>query len=410
MATKIRNVIFCLIGVFILCAAIWYKIADTGNFLPDALHNGKTSYLEGKALQPLPSLSIGKFADGTFQDEAEDYLSGCWPARDEAMLSNAALQRMTIEFAATPFGYDVYPTFYGSEVAYDRQHALLCNILKPATNDAITQYEQAAEQYNDFIKRHKDIPVVLYWVDELSSSSNNPTLSLILNPVDSRFLTQHFLDRLDDSAIVIDGTLDSTESWTEEYFRTDHHWNNPIAYDAYCKALDSLAPKSEPCEFDEIVWEGIPFYGSLARTGLYLPAEPDILVDHWIDLGDTTVTINGEEQDADSVDHRTAYDNQLYNREPLTNRYSEYYHNDYELIAFKNANAQSEESLLIVGPSYTNNMERFFSKNFRNVYCFDPRKSDSTLEEIMYAHQADRILFLIGSSEATNASFLGSLK
>ena len=112
--TKARNIIFAALFLLVIFAAIEYKAADFIDVIPEALDNGEKSYIEGAPLQPLPELSFTRFMQGALQDETESYLSGCIPSRDQALLLNAAMQRVIIRTANIPFSFDAFPTFFGS--------------------------------------------------------------------------------------------------------------------------------------------------------------------------------------------------------------------------------------------------------------------------------------------------------
>lgn len=409
--TRIRNVVFCAVCIVIFCAAVLYKAADMTDTLPEELDNGKQSYLEGAALQPLPEFSLAAFASGDLQDEIEDYLSGCWPARDEALLANAAWQRSVIVLAAATMNYNIYPTFFGSNVLYDENLDLLTYSLSKKTPEHEQAYENAASQLNSFADSYPDIDTAFYCVDRLYSSNNNPARPYISNPIDSDFLSDHFYNLLNDRFAVIDGTLESTEESSRLYFRSDHHWNNPVAYDAYKRILDSFMPGENPIEDYQILeWKDVPFYGAVSRSALCTTKEPDYLIDYWIDLPSLTVVVNGKEQSIDSIDHREQYASGEYSNEQFANRYGEYYHGDYSLIELNNPSATTNETLLIVADSFSNNMERFFSYNFETVYSFDPRKAKSDLSDFINTHNVDKILFLFSSQQLINTDFMKVLQ
>lgn len=409
--TRIRNVVFCAVCIVIFCAAVLYKAADMTDTLPEELDNGKQSYLEGAALQPLPEFSLASFASGDLQDEIEDYLSGCWPARDEALLANATWQRTLISASATPFGFDTYPTFFGSGVVYNTEYDLLTYSLSKATPQRESAYEAAATQLNTFIDQHPDINAAFYAIDRLYASKNNPSHSLVNSSIDTNYLFEHFYDLLNDRYIVIDGTLESTEDSARLYFRSDHHWNNPIAYGAYSSILKILSPGEEPIrDYQIITWDEVPFNGAVSRSALCTTKQPDCLIDYYIDLPSLTVTIEGKEQSAESINHKDQYLNNEYSHEQFANRYGEYYHSDYSLIELDNPEATTNKSLLIVADSFSNSMERFFSYNYETVYSLDPRQAEGTLTDFLNAHEVDDILFLFSSQQLIDMDFMKVLQ
>jgi hypothetical protein len=82
-------------------------------------------------------------------------------------------------------------------------------------------------------------------------------------------------------------------------------------------------------------------------------------------------------------------DGEPYNKTRLLeNVYASYFHNDFAVIEITNEQAPSEETLLIIGDSFTNSFERLFAEHYHTVYVIDPRYSES-LDSFLVDHQID---------------------
>ena len=122
----------------------------------------------------------------------------------------------------------------------------------------------------------------------------------------------------------------------EWYYRSDHHWETPTAYQAYADILAVLKPGEPTVGYEEIVWDDVPFFGSLSRSGLCPVSDSDFIRDYWIDLAGLEVVVDGEPISVNLLDHRSKYESGEMAEDPYTNRYAEYFHGDYGLIEIHN--------------------------------------------------------------------------
>ena len=396
---KVTNICFLAAFLIIIGGTVALKGFSTlGVEFPNWTGIGlERSYLEGRKYQDEPRLSIDELLSAEFQDDFDQYVADSIPMRDDVLLLNAAVQQACIRLAALPLGYEVYPTFFDSEYVYDSARDLLATVMSTATNEKIKEYEYAAEVYRAFAERHDELNVYVYRVYRLDASSKNPAYDLIANPVDEDFRTNHFFNALGDDITVIDGPFASYEELVNSYFATDHHWTIEGAYKAYLEVTEALerpALSSDNCV--EVVFEDVPFWGSLARSGLCLTNSPDVISDYWFEASRVRVLINGEAASLDDVDHYRAYLEGDYSKNDFANHYGGYFHSDYGIIEFYNEEAP-EGTLLLVGDSFTNNIERFFSQSYQSVIVVDARHCDLALDEVIDQYGADDVLFLFGT-------------
>lgn len=375
--------------------------------LPEWLGLGKQeSLLEGRSYHGLPTLNGDTVLDGSFQLSFESFLSDAVPARDDLLLANAALQRKAIEASNALFRFPAYPTFYGSDFAYvPEADAVIC-LHDVATSPDALALPKFAEAVNGFAanlsETHPDARVALCNPEAVWLSERDPLYPLTAGGLDHRFVQENLLDRLSPEVTVIDAGLDEDSSFSQDYFRTDHHWNIFGAYKGYLKAMEVLLPEADPVQVQgTVTYDEVPFFGSRSRAALMETQTPDHIADILYDESPLEVRFDGEPQEMEALRHRQLYEAGSYSAERYENRYGEYFHDDPQLIEIDNPEADTDRTLVIVADSYTNCVERLFAEHYAKVYAMDLRKGEQTLSERLEGIDADDVLFLMTESQYT---------
>lgn len=196
---------------------------------------------------------------------------------------------------------------------------------------------------------------------------------------------------------------------TPAYYRTDHHWRTDEAYLSYTEAVGEMMPEGKPASYEERVFD-CAFLGSTMRAGLMLPFEPVSLVDYHTDLSTCEIAIDGISATMDALESWDRYSRGDMGAGRLTNRYADYYHGDYGFLEIHNTEAQTDSSLLIVGNSYTNCMERFFAANYAHVYKIDARHTSLLADEFLRQHPEVRQVLIVGQTGPILAGALSESK
>lgn len=212
---RLRNILFSSLVCVVLLSAAAYKSADLTDTLPHELDNGTVSYLEGGSLQPLPLFSIERFMTGDYQDEMESYLSGCFPARDEALLLNAGYQRTLIDFASTPFGIDAIPTFYSSAKYYSKAAGTLFEQPTAGTSSVMSKLSLYAGSLNSIIEKHPDIRLVSFVPACSRITQANPVSNLQSNSLTFPELLSFMENQLDSRIILLGSDSASVEDFQQ---------------------------------------------------------------------------------------------------------------------------------------------------------------------------------------------------
>ena len=185
----------------------------------------------------------------------------------------------------------------------------------------------------------------------------------------------------------------SFESYSEQFYRTDHHWNAVGSYMAYCQILKQLKPEEQPIEPMEMVYVG-EMSGSKAKGKLSGFSES--FEAYRFDYPPMTIKINGEVVDD--------YGNQqtfLNHDTPDYLSYGTFYGGDPGEVIF-DSGTHGRGSILVVGESHDNAILKLLASHYDTTYAVDLRNYEHyagkafSFAEHIEAHPIDTVL-LIGS-------------
>lgn len=396
---RLRSIVFSTICILVLGCILITKGLEHSPFSSVIANVCKeTSQLEGRNYEHFPKPKLSTIIDASFQADFEQAVADSTPLRDQALLLNAGLQRMSIACANRVFGYSCYPTFYGSNWAYVPSHDAVVQKLNTASSNYLQSMDRAAASINALANSHKDVSFYLLAIDRADASDANPTLDYISNPLSYTTIDENLYSKLNSSVTVSRDPYISEDDLFGSLYRTDHHWHTSTAYDRYVEQVVLMNPDATPAVVeDRITYDNISFFGSCSRTGLCKSKVPDFIDDIVIDMSSYTVTLNGTEYAGDILAHREAYLSGDIDDDPYTNRYAEYFHGDWGLWKIDNHAAQTDRSLLIVRDSYGGCSERFYATNYAHVYVVDFRHTDMTVAGMLEEHpNIDDVLIFMG--------------
>ena len=392
----VRNIVFSV------CVAVllFSSIANAGmDFFQG--ETKKQSFLEGRYYQTAPVITADRFMDGSIQDETEQYFADLIPKRDSVLLGNAALQRWGISTANIPFGFAAYPTFFGSDYLACPEYEAIVEY--PTTQDVATPelVGRATAAVTTGVTNHDDVNWLFALVDRSRNTLSNPAHDLVASPADYPYYKELFLDKLPESCPYVDLSIDDPETYFAQYFHTDHHCQISNALIAYNKIMDAF--KRTPIETPEIreVYPG-PFYGSEARSGLIIDYA-DSVYDIVKPETDFTVQANGKQVKLTWLNEGFG-DTPYKKKSRFSNAYGDYFHADRGHIHIENAKGTG--SLLVIGDSFTNNMDYLFAYSYHDVHIVDPRHFEGTLDSFLAENHVDDAVVLMASNTLINQKTL----
>ena len=179
-------------------------------------------------------------------------------------------------------------------------------------------------------------------------------------------------------------TMSRTKEQVEKYFyRTDHHWNADgsfFAYQQIMEAIQSLFPDTKMTYADSSLWEEfiLPNWWLGAqgkRVGPYFAGTEDL--DYYLPAFETHMTrysigvwaVKGTFRDANIREWYLEYSDYM-----KLNHYFRYLGGGYPLTLHRNAKAENQLNLLMIGDSFKHPVEAFLSTEFTSLDVLDPRQ------------------------------------
>ena len=373
--------------------------------------NGAISDLEARNYQPLPRFAKGDFVNRVFQENTDQYLADLTPCRDGVVLCNASLQRAFIRLSAQLFGYEAYPTFYGSSRVYDTELDSVLPIPPAPSKGRVRQCTRLAEEINGFSEANPDLMTVFCLVGSMEFAPFDPLRDLMSRGEGNMSMVDDLLASLREEVVTVNLEIRDESDYLKKYYKTDHHWNIFGAYEGYATVMAAISPDEEPVSITGTRSWDVPFYGTYARVGLFQPPTADVIEDIEYDPSNLSVSVNGKASTLEDVLHVEQYNSGRYSSSVFKNRYGEYFHGDgsHAYIRFDNEDITGDESLLIVGDSYTNSIERLFAEHFKTVHCIDLRYFDGTVQSVVEENDVDVVLFMESLGNYTNDTFIESV-
>lgn len=412
---KIRNAILLIGSALLLGGTLLCTVADrAGIVFPEWMAvNAKHSNLEGRNYTKLPDLSVEATFSGKFQDEFESYVADLIPMRDDVLLTNARMQRLSIVPMSILAGYNYYPTFFGSNYCYDKENNVVRATPLKVKDINTKALRNTIQSINSFVDAHPDFNYAMYVPGRAGVLGFDASLNLVSDAAGESYVLNAISSELDSSVPLLHWSPSSESEYAEKYYNSDHHWNIEGAYGAYCATAthfgfgDSLVRPTETVTFEDV-----PFYGSAARTGLDADYEADGIVDYRFNLPDYDLWVSGSEKDEDFVNSIVRYGDGDWPSKHFTNYYADYYHADYPQLIFANKSKDADKSLLIVGDSYTNCIERLYVNHYKKVFVYDPRLAKETLSEFMerYNNEVDDVMYMMCYANLTDKRVTENLR
>lgn len=349
--------------------------------------------LENRLAMSPKKPTLTSFLDKTFQSTLETTLEDRIPFKSDVALASAAMQRLPIAVSARLCNFKAYPTYYGSQYAYESERDAVIPFPAPITVDMQESLTNSTRAMNSVATNNPEIEVFYCEPPHQAYMPSNPLLPLFSHQANDKPAGRIIEDQLSPRITAV--KLDTTDSSDGISYRTEHHWNMAEAYAGYRDILSAMDASATPVSPEREIQFDVPFYGSYTRLGLCTTDKPDAISDIVYPESNLHIEIDGTRKTLEDLRHRSLYNNREWDPERFTLRYEEYYHWNVGLIAIANEGLDSDGTLLIVGDSYSNPIERLFAENYKTVYCIDPRYYQETVPAFLQTHHVDDLLFLL---------------
>lgn len=303
---KARHLAFCALACLFFLGPILLSVAigPLGMKLPSWLTTEDASFFDGGVSEAhiQEKLSLEGFTSKELQTQIDNQMGNSIPCKAIAMLTNAQLQRLSIQSSNLLHGWDCYPTFFGSEKIYvPESDALAYTPWKrgEGTNAKLTTFMNGV---TELAQNYPNIRFTVYLPGGLHENAINPAYDYVENSftLDQAREVMENAAQGHENVYVLCDHYDSLEDYYRNFWRTDHHWNPLGSVRAYNNIADTLglAPFTS-LETKQIPIEG--FCGRTAPSALYMVTEPAFDLDY--DFSNLRMTSYDKQSVFDGNDH-----------------------------------------------------------------------------------------------------------
>lgn len=356
------------------------------------------NYYENRGAYKMDRPTISGVLSGTFQTSLENALS------DQVFLAQTVKSNYNYLNSSYQIGMirsllEAYPDRYVSvlgALCYGGEY-LVTNPMKAEDQPALVA--PMIEHFNALADRYTDLDFYCYYIERDADVDFDTGVRTGLSDYVAGQLhipADHF-----DAFRVPD-----FETYRNNFYRTDHHWNYKGSYAAYRQILQMLKPGETPLEPQEEVLVSREYSGSRSLTAGATRVFIEEFHAYRFDYPAMTVTQNGKET-ADYGNQTgymagTAVD-------PVS--YGLFYGSDSGEAIFDRG-TQGAGSILVFGESYDNAIMKLLASHFDKVYAIDLRNYESGMgepfrfSEYVAEHEIDSVLFLGSNSFFRSENFL----
>lgn len=329
---------------------------------------------ENRVLASLPSFHLRDFWTGDYQEELEQAADDQIAGRDYfTALASGTMRKM---------GYrDIGDTYLGSEETY----------LAKTTPDDIDMFRYMENlRYVEYLSGQHPDQVSLMLV---------PSAGTILRERLPKYAPYYSADSMYRAAKVVCATtslldlrrnlqlqqeiLNSEEADSSVYFRTDHHWTLPGAYQGY--AAYASARQRDPREYQAFRPKKVSkdFYGTLHSKVLDHTVRPDVLYAA-TKIGETTsVVCDGKKKDG-------VYDPSKLNSK---DKYAYFFGGNYGEVRIR-TKAEEGGCLVIFKDSFANSVVPFLLQDYEEIIMIDLRYYRTSVAKLLEEWEDPEILVL----------------
>ncbi len=393
---KVFSIIVCLI--FVGPVLMFGTLNLLKIELPGWMTSEEVQYLEGTSVKygVKDNLNMDGLTSGRLQSALEDRVEDYVPCRAGAIITSAALQRISIEASNLIAGWSCYPTFYGSDKVYSPEYDSVAYLPLSTSEELDQQWIEFARNVKDAALEYSDKSFVVYLVPGYGDPSYNPASDLVSYANDPSRAFELMSEELSgiSNVDVLSTFYDEGEFYYEKFFTTDHHWNINGALEAYGQIAASL----ELIQNDfgkNVPISDYEYTGATARWGRDLVVESVFDVEY--DFSDLTVELPNGYQ-ASCADHSRFWDF------PEIGKRFKFYDAYYDNISCpcRIYGGIGDKKCLLVSNSYGAALQRPLATSYKDLYTtrrLHPNaKETETLRQQLERTQADDVVFVANPS------------
>ncbi|MDA3845340.1 MAG: hypothetical protein PF505_02190, partial [Vallitaleaceae bacterium] len=206
-------------------------------------------------------------------------------------------------------------------------------------------------------------------------------------------IINYMMDHINTSVKVAVQWVTTFESYTDTFYKTDHHWNENGQMIGYQNIVTLLGEVPDPNVSIKIL-ENALYVGSRAKQ----IDDYTVVDDFGILFNDTlkyTVEVNGVEA---VVNQKPWYNQGFYSTEIGVNHYAVCFGYDKGLIGY-NFDQEEKDNLLVFAASFSNPINELIASHFNHTYVVDLRHYEKDMgtvfdmDSFIKEHDIDKVLY-----------------
>ncbi len=384
---------------------------------------------ENRKLAAKPEFSFSSLFGGTYTQDFENYYSDTFPLREMFMSMNGKISSVLTQFSGKEdnviVNYEKHDSdFTGEGIdvgikkeeetkkdfhAKEEDAAFKGSILISGDRgmEVFTGSDSMTSKYAELVNSTSSampegvkfysmvVPTAIefYGTKRFTSGehSQKDSIKLAYKKMDSSVITLDVYSRLEEKA---DEYI---------YFRTDHHWTQRGAYQAYLEFCD--VSKQTPVDLKDLETGKIKdFVGSLykASNADVLKKNPD-----YVEFFKTRVEVDGMVyENSEMADGYPFY--VVARSVNSSNKYLAFIGGDQPLEKIVTSNKNGKK-ILVIKESYGNALVPFLCDNYEEVYVVDPRQTNFDLPDFVKEQGIGEVLMINYSFAMANKTFSDAL-
>lgn len=248
-----------------------------------------------------------------------------------------------------------------------------------------SRYQEMVSLYNSLVMDGVDLYIYLpsrYEFTDLVSSS--------ISVRQMKDYVSSFIDDLDSSIQVTELDVDSYDTYLHYFYQTDHHWNSYGAYQGYLDIMNMFGYDARDAEV--VTVSDVVYRGSIAKSAVSRSLS-DTFYDISMDIPEYSVLVNDEEAPLKFKPREVELRDSLF-----YDYYVAYYNGMYGKVLY-DFDDDTKENLLIIGDSYSWQIDYLIASHFNQTYTINIRYDDYVngvfdYEEFIQENDIDKVLFL----------------
>ena len=398
---SVRNGLMLGAAAAVLCVSVCTRVAAYGGVeFPEATGIGQAwRYMEGRAVTDLPAFTLESFAAGELQDGIEGFAADSLPFHDQAMLLNAGLQELGISQAAELFGYNVYPTYFGSTRLYSSPEDVVTYMPFRHTEYHDQKLTEYASGLARVARAYPEKRFVVYVVGGYQEPSVNPAYDLVGNAFEPAEAVRIFEAAFAEypNVSVLTNSYSTFSDYYKDFFRSDHHWNILGALRAYNTIAGELGLEQVDIRSLDLheVQTDYAFTGATSRWGRHIVTEQAFDTD--LDYSSVTYMANGRELDGN--DHCAFSD---YVTAGVKFAFYDAYFNS---IPDGIISATGKGKALLISNSFGGALQRQLATQFETLYkssALWPGYTGNGFADLLEESDADTVIFVANPTDYMN--------